>query len=150
MHKTHRWLCLPPIALCGIDHGATLWWQSAAYWQGNYATALEMNPQFNWLLQQHPLAFEAGVVAWIGVFSAAILWLPRRWASASALAITIGHTVGASSWIAVHLTFGYWAELALCVVSALLVVFAEERASRHRGQTPVEVPVPVPNRGRAG
>ncbi|MFO0873945.1 MAG: hypothetical protein U0575_08245, partial [Phycisphaerales bacterium] len=124
MRARKLWLCLPPAVLCVIDQSVTLWWQPAAYWRGDYAMAREMNPHYGWLLRQHPLAFEAGVVAWIVAFSAAILWLPRRWAFACALAITFGHTWGAGGWLAGNLAMGYWAALALCAMSAVLVVFA--------------------------
>ncbi len=69
MWKRRIWLCVPPFVLCMLDQSITLFGQSAEYWAGNRSVANEANPWFLWLLRQHPLAFEAGIVAWSSCFA---------------------------------------------------------------------------------
>ncbi len=127
MVKAKIWLCVPPFALCTLDQGITLHGQAPEYWAGNRSTAIEGNPWFLWLLQQHPLAFEAGILAWICVFSLVILAFPRRAAMTVSVAIVLGHTWGAATWICRQLPFGYWITLALFLVSAVMIVATWER-----------------------
>ena len=61
-------LCIPPIVLCILDQSITLLGQHSQYWKGDYQTAMEGCPPFHWLLQQHPLAFEAGIAVWLALF----------------------------------------------------------------------------------
>jgi len=129
MWNRKLWLCLPPTVLCLIDHMVTLWFQPAEYWRGSYGAAQEMNPQFLWLLQLHPLAGEAGLVGWVLFFCGLIAALPWRAALLFSLALTFGHTWGAGTWISYHLLpLGYWLTLGLCLLSAVLVVMSIEGA----------------------
>jgi hypothetical protein len=99
MNSGRIWLCLPPVVLCGLDGGLTLWGQPAAYWANGYQTYDEGNPLAAWLLTVHPLAFAAaGVVYCVGV-CAAVMWLPGRYAVAVASLVSLGHTVGAAAWV---------------------------------------------------
>jgi hypothetical protein len=129
MWNRKLWLCLPATVLCLIDHSLTMWFQPAEYWNGSYMAAQEMNPQFLWLLQQHPLAGEAGLVGYVLVFCGLIVALPWRLALVASLALTLGHTWGAGTWIGYHvIPHGYWLTICLCVFSAILVVIALEQA----------------------
>lgn len=123
-------LCLPPFALCMLDQLITLFGQSSDYWRGNYSVANEMNPWFNWLLRQHPLAFEAGIAAWVIVFCSVILVLPRRVAMTISIAIVLGHTWGAATWLGMMQPYGYWFALALFLASAVMIVVTWERFGR--------------------
>ena len=120
-------LCVPPFARCMLDQGITLVGQAPDYWAGNRSVANEGNPWFLWLLRQHPLAFEAGITAWVVVFSLVILAVPRHAAMTVSIAIVLGHTWGAATWICWVLPYGYWIALALFLVSAVLIVAAWER-----------------------
>ncbi|MCH8969161.1 MAG: hypothetical protein IIA66_08595, partial [Planctomycetes bacterium] len=122
MRKKTVWLCVAPFALCMLDQGITLVGQSSAYWAGDYSVAIEGNPWFQWLLQQHPLAFEAGIFAWVAVFCGLILVLPRRVAMTISVAIVLGHAWGASTWIFWKIPHGYWLVLALYLLSAIAIV----------------------------
>ena len=77
----------------------TLYGQGPGYWSGLRDRPNEANPQFNQLLQRHPLAFVAGGVAWVLAFSGLILFLPRRLSLWAWLALVMGHTWGMSTWI---------------------------------------------------
>lgn len=130
MRKAKIWLCVPPFALCMFDQGLTLLGQPPEYWAGDRSVANEANPWFYWLLRQHPLAFEAGIVAWVCVFCLVILALPRRAAMTISITIVLGHTWGAAGWICWVLPFGYWIALALFFASAIIIVATWERFSK--------------------
>ena len=130
MEKSRLWVCVAPVALCLLDQSVTLAYQPAQYWAGDYLQAQEACPPFRWLLQSHPLAFEAGVAIWIAAFAVVIFALPRRAARTVALALVIGHTWGASSWIHEFVPAGYWVVIALFIGSAALTVATWDRADR--------------------
>jgi len=120
-------LCVPPFVLCMLDQLITLFGQSSEYWKGRYSVANEVNPLFNWLLRQHPLAFEAGIAAWVIVFCSVILSAPRRVAMTISIAIVLGHTWGAATWLSMMPPFGYWITLALFLTSAIIIVITWDR-----------------------
>ena len=123
-------LCIPPLALCLLGQTITLIGQTPRYWSGQYADANEGNPLFNWLLQQHPLAFEAGIAAWIVVFCTLILVLPRLAAMVVSIAVVLGHTWGTATWLCWKVQHGYWLALGLFLASAILIVWTWEISGR--------------------
>jgi len=127
--KGRIWLCVPPVAMCTLDQALTLLGQSRSYWTGNYSDVNEVSPQFKWLLERHPLAFEAGVVVWMAIFIFLTLVLPRRAAMTVSMAFAIGHTWGAASWICFGLPSGYWITYALFLVSAGIAVWAWDKST---------------------
>jgi hypothetical protein len=126
MTKRKLLLCVPPLALCLLDQTITLAGQSSLYWSGHYADSNEGNPLFNWLLQQHPLAFEAGIAVRIVLFGSLILVLPRLAAMVVSIAIVLGHTWGAATWLCWKVQHGYWLALGLFLASAILIVWSWE------------------------
>lgn len=130
MTRRKIWLCVPPFALCMLDQGITLLGQRSEYWAGDYSVANEGNPWFLWLLRQHPLAFEAGIAAWVSVFCVVILTLPRRAAMTISIAIVLGHTWGTATWMLHVLPYGYWIALSLFLVSAIIIVLTWDRFSK--------------------
>ena len=134
MNRRKLWLCVPPLALCLIDQTITLAGQSRAYWAGLRSNAVEDNPFFRWLLQQHPLAFEAGIVVWILLFCSIILLLPRLGAMVVSVAIVLGHTWGTASWLCWKVRHGYWIMLGMFLASAILIVWTWEKFGR-KGET---------------
>jgi hypothetical protein len=123
-------LCIPPVALCLLDQTVTLVGQPKSYWVGNYTDALEGNPWFNWLLQRHPLAFEAGIAAWILLFCSLILLMPRLGAMVISIAVVLGHTWGTATWLCWRVRHGYWLSIGLFLTSAILIVWTWETFSR--------------------
>ena len=111
-------LCLVPIFLAALDGWVTLHGQSKEYWDGNHSQVNENTPIFHIFLSHGPLAFTTGLAVWVLAFVGMILLLPQTLALAMCLAITLGHTTGASSWI-VYLQYGSQFSSALCVVTAL-------------------------------
>ena len=91
-------LCLVPVTLAMLDGSVTLIGQPAAYW-GDHSRVLEGTPGFRILLAHSPAAFIAGHIVWQLAFVGMILLLPSTPALAVCLMFTLGHTIGAFSWI---------------------------------------------------
>jgi hypothetical protein len=105
---------------CALDTALTLHGQSPAYWAGNYRVVNELSPTFNHLLQIHPAAFLAGMLAWMGAFVGILLLLPDTLALIVSLAVTYGHTAGAISWIH-DLPHGYQLANGLFLLAAVVL-----------------------------
>jgi hypothetical protein len=107
-------LCLPPILVWSVDCTLTLVGQPEAYWARSGAqrtdgiTSLhsypapvnEVNPTSRFLLARHPLAYIGGTVLEMLLLCSLILLLPSPLALITCLAATLGHTWGATTWIA--------------------------------------------------
>ena len=91
-------LCLVPVLLAVLDGSVTLIGQPAAYW-GDHSRVLEGTPGFRILLTYGPAAYIAGLAVWVMAFVGMILLLPSTLALAVCLMFTLGHTIGAFSWI---------------------------------------------------
>ena len=131
------WLVVPPILLCTLDVGLTLYGQSDAYWSGNYADVNEISPSFGYYLSIHPLVFAAVVFVWIAIFSAIILLLPEMLALTICIAIVIGHMAGAATWFAYRFN-NYQACNALFLITSLVVVLAFKRGQTNDGRSAVD------------
>ena len=127
------WLVLPPIAMCLLDFGLTLYGQSERYWAGEFHVVNEGSPSFAHYLSVHPLAFVAAGILWIAMFSALILLLPERLALTLVVAIVIGHMVGAASWLMYRFNL-YQACNVLILVTSWLIVFAFKRGQNTDGR----------------
>ena len=99
MRRRFVGLCLPAMIFCVLDTTLTLVRQSAQYWGGDYSQADERSPTFEHLLRISPLVDVAGTVVWIGVFVGIILLLPDILALIVSIAVTLGHAVGACTWV---------------------------------------------------
>ena len=107
MRRRFLGLCLPAMIFCVVDLTLTLFGQSADYWAGDYSKADERSPTFEHLLQISPLADVAGTAVWIGVFVGIILLLPDILTLIVSIAVTLGHVVGACTWIDWQFEYGY-------------------------------------------
>ncbi len=116
-----RGLCLPPLLFCLLDGALTLAGQSPEYWGGAHAQVNETSPTFHHLLQIHPAAFAIGLLAWCAVFIGLILLLPDTLALILCIAVTMGHTVGAATWLLWRFEFGYQACNGLFLLSAVIL-----------------------------
>jgi hypothetical protein len=88
-----------PILLAALDGTVTLMGQPPAYWEGDYSQAFEGTPGFRILLTHSPAAFIIGLAVWVLAFVGMILMLPSTLALAVCLQFTLGHTIGAFSWL---------------------------------------------------
>jgi hypothetical protein len=111
--------------LCLLDNTLTLLGQSEEYWAGNYSQAREGSPTFDSLLRISPWADVAGIAVWIGVFVGIILLLPDTLALIVSIAVTLGHTVGAATWLYFYYyypsQYGYQMCNALLLFTAVLL-----------------------------
>jgi hypothetical protein len=94
------WLCMPFAALAVIDFSLTLHGQSPTYWQGNHNAVNEIFSLFAWGLRCGPVTFLFICALWVIVFSIFIMVLPDIASQALSLALVIGHTWGAMTWLA--------------------------------------------------
>ena len=111
---------LVPAVLCyAADIGVTLAGQPAEYWAGDYAAVHEINPLARALLKTHPMLFLAAATAWAAVFTILIVyWRYGAWV---AVALTVGHTVGAATWL---VRIGPWGWLLAVAYLAAVSQFA--------------------------
>lgn len=128
------WLLLPPVAICALDFGLTLYGQSAEYWAGNYSSVNEVSPSFAYYLSIHPLVVVAAGLLWMAIFSVIILLLPERLTLILAIAIVIGHMWGSMTWIAYRLR-SYQGCNVLCLTVAVLIVFAFKKGQNSDGSS---------------
>jgi hypothetical protein len=128
------WLLLPPIALCLLDYGLTLYGQSNAYWAGDYTAVSEVSPSFAYYLSIHPLMCVAAALLWIAIFSSLILLLPENLALTVMVAIVIGHMAGAGSWL-VYRFHSYQSGNLLVLMTSGLIVLAFKRGQRRDGRS---------------
>jgi hypothetical protein len=127
------WLLLPPIALCSLDFGLTLYGQSAEYWAGNFSSVNEGSPSFAHYLTIHPLAFVAAAIFWVAIFSTLILLLPETLALTLVVAIVIGHLAGAATWLMFRFHL-YQLCNVLFLTTSGLIVFAFKRGQNNDGR----------------
>lgn len=119
--QTHVRLLIAPITLAVFDCGITLWFQAPGYWGGGNRVVNEAQFEANWLMYVHPIAGLVFHALWIGAFSFVILSVPLRAAIIAATAVTLGHTVGAASWVLLHFPHPYHSANVLAVTAALLL-----------------------------
>lgn len=112
-------LCLPPLTFAALDGALTLAGQFSEYWGGAYARVNEASPTFHYLLATHPLAFAGGMLGWMAVFVGIILLLPDTFALIVSIAVTLGHTVGAATWVLWRFQYGYQACNGLFLLAAV-------------------------------
>jgi hypothetical protein len=148
MNPRRIWLCLPPVVLCGLDGGLTLWGQPAEYWANGYKTFHEGNPLAAWLLTVHPLAFTAAGLGYCLGVCAAVLWLPVRGSVAVMTLVSLAHAVAATTWVIAlgPQPGGSWILLvpAVAVGAAALWWRTGQRLGFTRGQRPWNAAVAVP------
>lgn len=92
-------LVLPALVLGQLDAAITLYGQSARYWSGDHGDVNEASPTFAWLLGVHPLAFEAGILAWLAILTLGVLLVAEPLALTFSIAVALGHAFGFSTWL---------------------------------------------------
>ena len=121
------WLCIPFAVLAAIDFGLTLNGQSQAYWQGNHNAVNEIFPLFAWGLRHGPIAFLLVCLLWVLVLSALIVVVPDIASQILSLALVIGHTWGAMTWLVYRLRVEYCLCILLFVLPATIFIGAQAK-----------------------
>jgi hypothetical protein len=121
-----------PLAICCLDYALTLLGQPGAYWQGDPSAVNEASPEVHRLLTIGVFASALGVVLWTVVVAGLLALLPRPAALFLTLAVTIGHTVCATTWIWLWPSGSYHASLWLSLMAAfgLVVTIVWEETAR--------------------
>lgn len=103
------------------DVTVTLVHQPQSYWAGDYTTVIEGNPFFRELLAAHPAVFLGVVITW----AIAFVLILRHWrhplTKPMALILTLGHAVGAGSWLIGYGWLGWVAAIGLLVTAERLL-----------------------------
>src|SRR5207253_4049573 len=97
-------------------------------WGGHYEEARELNPLGRWPLERHPVLFGAALLCWGCVFCTALLRLPARLARPLSLAVQLGHTLGAASWLVRLGVLGWFLVFPLLFASRLVFDSAWKRS----------------------
>lgn len=118
---------MPFAVLAVIDFSLTLRGQSPAYWQGNHNMVNEILPLFAWGLRHGPIVFLLVCLLWVLVLSALIVVVPDIVSQVLSLALVIGHTWGAMTWLAYRLLVEYYLCILLFVLSAVLFISAQAK-----------------------
>lgn len=126
---TRLWLLPLPLLMAACDGALTLYGQSDLYWSGHRHDSNEGNPQFDWLLRQHPALFAAALGAWAVALAGLILVLPRRLALWLWLGAAAGHAWGMTTWLR-FLWPGqaYWPSLGVWVALSGVAVLCWDRS----------------------
>jgi hypothetical protein len=137
-------LCPVPVLLAALDGWLTLKGQPRAYWAGDRSQVIEGTPGFYILLTHGPAAYIAGLAAWVLDFVGMILLLPPTPALAVCLGFTLGHAIGAFSWM-VDYPNGLQLHLAMIVVAAVGLAVGIRRGWRcePRDDAPMGARLPV-------
>jgi hypothetical protein len=123
MPNRNRWLWLPVVLTWLFNNAVTLLYQPPAYWSGDYVRAQEAAPIALWLLKLHPLAFEAGMLAFLLFVCFALKYVSRSMAITLTGAIVLGLLAVPLMKIADHRPLdGYWICLAISVVAAVFLM----------------------------
>lgn len=132
-------LCVVPVVLAVLDGAVTLVGQPEAYWAGDHSRVLEGTPGFRILLTYGPAAYITGLTVWVLAFVGMILLLPSTLALAVCLMFSLGHTIGAFSWInRFHLQHGRELPFVINAISAMgLALGIRWWASSPRIDTPL-------------
>ncbi len=92
-------LGLPCLCAVLLDDALTLHGQPVEYWAGEYARTSEAAPFYRLLYAWHPAAVAGGYLLWIGLLGGLLVLLPEVLAVVLAIAVVLGHTWGASTWV---------------------------------------------------
>ncbi len=121
-------MCLPPLLAYWADVTLTLLGQPGAYWQGQFSFAMESNPLGRWLLVRGPWLFVGAASCWAVVFVAILVVWKHRLAVVMAFVLTVGHALGAASWLFYYGAVGIAGGISLLVVAERLITWSWSRA----------------------
>ncbi len=129
--RRRAWLCLPPLVFLTLDVAITLAHQPAEYWQGRPETLIEANSIVRIVMLHGPTAAIAGALVYALIFSLALLFWRSPLVFVLAFLLTLGHAVGAGSWLLFRHGIGGGA-LAVVVLAGgnWLLGYSWRRASR--------------------
>ena len=139
MRRYRLWLCVPVVIMVALDHGLTLWGQSAEYWAGDYTQVNEASEALAGELRIHLLAFVMTSIALTLFWCTIILLVPKRAAMVIALTLAQANSFGAGTWVVRHFPDPGGVLFFLFLLPSILVMIAwthQERELAATGGTP--------------
>jgi len=103
------------------DVALTLAGQPAAYWDGDRDAVREANPVWWYFLNLGPAPFLAAALSWALAFTAILILWRHSWTRVMAFLLTLGHAIGAGTWLWPHGLAGKVAAVALLLVAERLL-----------------------------
>jgi hypothetical protein len=98
--STLRWLnAIPPILACCLDFIVTVIGQSPDYWTGDLSAANEANPVGAAFMSYHVSGLFVLTALWLALIFGLSYIVPAKFYKFFTLAVVMGHTVGAASWM---------------------------------------------------
>lgn len=114
----------PCLWACIVDTAITILHQSNEYWKGDLTKANEANPLGSVAMRNHPSGIFVLTLAWFIFIGVVGYFLPARFLRMFSLAIVMGHTVGAATWLIKF--YGFWYVIILVIVNAVLYISMDE------------------------
>ncbi len=127
-HKSRAWLLLPTLVLFGCDTALTQWFQPTSYWAGEFASANEFSPLWDFTMRSGPFVHLTASLVYVAIVSGLVFRLPGRAALVTSLTVLLWHFFGSASWITYHLPQGYWLTVGYGVLVAILLEVSYRRA----------------------
>jgi hypothetical protein len=109
---------------CIVDTAVTVLHQSSEYWKGDLTKANEANPLGSVAMRNHPSGIFVLTLAWFILIGVVGYLLPITLLRIFSLAIVMGHTVGAATWLMKF--YGFWYVIILVIVNAVLYISMDE------------------------
>ncbi len=116
--KTKLLIFVPAAFACLIDLLVTAVNQKPEYWQYYLHEAVEGNPILNWAMQNHVLGLFIVTMIWLIIISVICMFTPVKIGKIICLAIVIGNSWGAGTWISRY--YGFWAVIVMVVVNSVI------------------------------
>lgn len=117
-----------------IDLAVTSYGQATIYWQGQLDAVNEANPVVNWAMVKSQSGLFIITFLWLMLVIALVYWCPRPVATFIAVAIVIGNSFGACSWLSYY---SFWYAIGLIVFNGLILTVCLEKNYK-------AVPIPLP------
>lgn len=105
-----------------FDVGFTLAGQPQDYWNGQYHSAIELNPIGHFFLVRHPYIFLSAALLWVLLLSTLIVCWNHPASAWIAIVVAIAHTLGAASWM---MRYGIWGIVPAGVYIAVAAHFCQ-------------------------
>ena len=123
---------LIPAGLAGLDGILTVFGQADTYLAGDHSTVQEGNPIGAFFLSLSPSIFLIAIGVWMLTIIALAVFLPPKLGDVISPLISIGHAVGASTWL-IQLPLGFlWVFSFWLFIRVLVFPFYVKLLSRNR------------------
>ena len=134
-------LLAAPFVLSLLDLAVTLYFQPAAYWNGDRSVVVEGNPLARLAFSIHPLAIIPGFIGWYALVFPLIFKSPAWIGLRVHVLIVLGHLTMISGWLIRNLPQGL---LLTTLVLVIALPFARRLFAPFRSQWESRAPLKLP------